>query len=216
MNAKTEIGTVGLRERKKQLTRDKLLDIAERAFAASDFDDVSVDDIAAEAMISQKTFFNYFPSKASLLEELLRGWLEEVNAWPVDTPLEGTPESAIVPPNMDEIIDWVVSHRRILKMILLHTKMFDSVFHCEGGVSFETQIFPEEYRQPRIERIRLAQQKGIVRDDLSAQMICHFYDYIRLDMVKRWVCLPDEVATREVYRQSYWDSISLITKGLAP
>jgi AcrR family transcriptional regulator len=57
---------VGLREAKKQQTRQMIADKAMELFATRGFDRVPVADVAAAAGVSDKTVFNYFPTKEDL------------------------------------------------------------------------------------------------------------------------------------------------------
>lgn len=57
---------MGLRERKKQQTRELLAETARRLFAERGFEGVSVAEVAREADVAPATVFNYFPTKEDL------------------------------------------------------------------------------------------------------------------------------------------------------
>jgi AcrR family transcriptional regulator len=58
---------LGLRERKKQGTRQLLSDTARQLFSERGFENVSVAEIARAAEVSEATVFNYFASKEDLV-----------------------------------------------------------------------------------------------------------------------------------------------------
>jgi AcrR family transcriptional regulator len=81
----------GLRERKKQETRVALSWAAIRLTVERGFDNVRVEDIAAEAGVSPRTFNNYFASKGEAIAarqlERARVISEELRNRPADEPL---------------------------------------------------------------------------------------------------------------------------------
>jgi AcrR family transcriptional regulator len=57
----------GLRERKKRMTRQLISDTATAMFLEHGFDAVRVAEVAEAAGVSEKTVYNYFPTKESLI-----------------------------------------------------------------------------------------------------------------------------------------------------
>jgi AcrR family transcriptional regulator len=65
---------MGLRERKKQQTRQLIAKTAWRLFADRGFDQVTVAEVARQAQVAVATVFNYFPTKEDLVYHRLEAF----------------------------------------------------------------------------------------------------------------------------------------------
>jgi AcrR family transcriptional regulator len=70
----------GLRERKKEQTRQLIAETARGLFAEHGFDQVTVAQIAREADVAEQTVYNYFPTKEDLVYWRLASFEEELLA----------------------------------------------------------------------------------------------------------------------------------------
>jgi len=69
---------LGLRERKKQRTRELIAATARRLFLERGFEAVPVAEIARVSEVSEATVFNYFPTKEDLLYSRLEAFEQEL------------------------------------------------------------------------------------------------------------------------------------------
>jgi AcrR family transcriptional regulator len=69
---------MGLRERKKEQTRQLIAETAWRLFADRGFDRVTVAEVAREAEVAVATVFNYFPTKEDLFYSRLEAFGEHL------------------------------------------------------------------------------------------------------------------------------------------
>lgn len=76
----------GLRERKKQETRQRITEAAIELFAERGFEQVPVADIAVAADVSTATVFNYFPAKEDLIYDGMASFNEHLLAAVRDRP----------------------------------------------------------------------------------------------------------------------------------
>lgn len=90
----------GLRSRKRRETRQRISSSALALFLEKGFEATTVDEIAAAADVSKRSFFDYFPSK----EEVIAAWQDEfgqaladaVAARPAGEPMTRTVEEALI------------------------------------------------------------------------------------------------------------------------
>jgi AcrR family transcriptional regulator len=133
----------GLRERRKQLTAAELEAAAYRLFGERGFDAVTVDDIAAEADVSRRTFFRYFASKEDVLladhfVQLAR-LREAMAARPTDEPIVTALRNALLSMTSDfeDRKDMVILRGRLMRdtpslqaRSLVHQKLWEEAM-CE-------------------------------------------------------------------------------------
>ncbi|PWU52368.1 TetR family transcriptional regulator [Micromonospora sp. S4605] len=92
MNPRPE---VSLAERKRQLVSNELTEAALQLLARNGFDVVTIDEIAATAGVSRRTFFRYFASKEDVVVQFLTGMGADIRAELAARPAEERPSVAL-------------------------------------------------------------------------------------------------------------------------
>lgn len=95
-----DLPEAGLRARKRQQTRERITRAAMELFLARGFEATTLDDIAAAADISRRSFFHYFASK----EDVVIAWqdgsadamIAAIAARPSDEPMLTAAENAVL------------------------------------------------------------------------------------------------------------------------
>jgi len=85
----------GLRERKKRETKKRITETGIALFLKNGFDETTLDEIAASAGISRRTFFSYFKSKDEILLSLQSGIGEMLADAVHSAPFGSTPIDAV-------------------------------------------------------------------------------------------------------------------------
>jgi AcrR family transcriptional regulator len=128
----------GLRERKKQATREALRLAALRLAVEKGWDQVRVEDIAAEAGVSPRTFNNYFASKDEAFLATAYDRAERVQAAlaarPPDEPLWPAVIEAVAHGFADEAVD-LRQARRIRPTPTLAAEQLKATMVIEHGLA---------------------------------------------------------------------------------
>jgi AcrR family transcriptional regulator len=151
----------GLRERKKQRTREAIVDAALRLFEERGFDHTTIADIAEAADIAPRTFFGYFPSKEDVVFADFPETLETLAEQ-----LRGRPDEETA---LDAIRAWI---GKLLEERGLH----DERERCRKRVIGESQALAAHNRalMGQVEELlaeQIARDLGDRPDDVRPRMI---------------------------------------------
>ncbi len=182
--------TLSRRERKKQETRQRLMEAALRLFQERGYDDTTVKQITEAADVAKSTFFNYFETKVAILPALAEWRLEQLEEM-----LErGAPASPVA---------------RI--KLALHLVAEDPLINPLLAQRLFVAIMHQQHRQPvhpaRVltnllaKQVRQAQDVGEIRADLDPIYLGGILRAIFFQQLMMWHCgyrpvpLPDMLDT---------------------
>jgi len=112
------IGTASRREQRKEQTRRRLIEAADRLFRRQGFEATTVEAIADAADVAKGTFFNYFQNKEGVLVAILHARLEEAVA---ECPSPSEPTVQRIYTMLDRVQEALDPYCRMLPHLLMHT-----------------------------------------------------------------------------------------------
>ena len=152
---------MGLRERKKQRTREQIVERAMALFDEDSFERVTIAEIAAAADIAPRTFFSYFPSK------------EDVVFHDFDVVFATLEASMDARPAGESTLDVL---RAFVQEIIERMDPQDPAENCRRRVIMGSPALQQRDRQliGRFERLladNLARDLGVERDSPRARVV---------------------------------------------
>jgi AcrR family transcriptional regulator len=116
----------GLRDRKRRMTRQLISDAATTLFATRGFDNVKVSEVAERVGVSEKTVYNYFPTKESLVLDNADEALEHMARALRERPPGQSPTEAVVEAIMSDAQLYEQAPDAMLEFVPLFGAMIES------------------------------------------------------------------------------------------
>jgi len=163
---------VGRRERKKQLSRQAILDAAVAEFCRKGYKDTSVADIMNGANLGIGTFYNYFSSKEDVLMSLLGPLVQAVGQALGEKRAEGARARELLETGCQVTAAFLDENRFVLPLFLAASEhAAEPEGRAEGQGHMPTPGF-----KPIFENIiRQGQQAGELRGDVPAELIAEMF-----------------------------------------
>jgi AcrR family transcriptional regulator len=164
----------GLRERKKRLMHRLISDTATAMFLEHGFDDVKVTEVAAACGVSEKTVYNYFPTKESLLLDREDDMALAIRqafgpAAPPRSPIDAA--LSILVRDLDEMREtWDVEGWGIGSGMTIFRRFFDLI---DGTPSLRAAQRDMMDRLVRVTAEAMAARAGVSPDDPEPQIAAH-------------------------------------------
>lgn len=167
----------GRRERKKRELRRRIYDQAGRLFWRQGFDATTVEQIADAADVSQATFFNYYPSKDALIEQMATEVVAIVCAL-VEEQRKHEASTAARIVEMSGRATRLIERTQLLTRDLLRALMRSG----EGKGRLLEQV-----RDAMAGLMRDGQQRGDVRADRSAEFLAEMLIGVFYGTITHWL-----------------------------
>jgi AcrR family transcriptional regulator len=174
---------VGLRAENKARTRERIAQAALELFRERGYERTRVRDIAERARVSVATFFNYFPAKELVLDELALAQVElfrETLAYQLRASERGVPERIVE--TMHAAADVIARDREFQAVLWTRSNLF----HSAGVLRERTH---EMYRV-LAELFELGQRRGEIdpaRDPMQlAELLVAVYQFTTSNWLIGW------------------------------
>ena len=163
---------MGLRERKKERTRQAILASAHELFLSKSYDEAIIEEIAERADLAVGTLYNYFPSKGELLLALIDDSDERY--------LKGAQKLIARPPKrpdhaLADIMVLATEHcvQQLGKSIWRHVAA-SALTNVGSPFGRQYAVTTRRHQQLVVDMTRALQARGDVRLDLDCEEVAHF------------------------------------------
>ena len=169
---------MGLREEKKQATRTAIAETSLQLFREKGFAATRIQDVTDRLRISEATFFNYFPTKESVLEAVADNLIEQsVSLLGAEAADAGRPVTERITELAEAFADQLDGDPELVVLLAGNTRYFlgTRTERFDRALALLSRLFAE------------GQARGEVRDDISASHLAELFLSATFGAIQNWV-----------------------------
>lgn len=170
----------GLMDKKKKEIRERIITVAGELFMVQGFEKTTMDQIAAKAVVSRKTLYNYFPLKEAIADEYYRETAKEVAHETLENLSELPDTRSRLIAAISNRYRWAESNPELCGVVLMYR--LKTLFQAT-----DQKVEPNGTQSLIIDILRWGQEAGEIRTDIPIKMIFSYIDYLRTATVMDWL-----------------------------
>ncbi len=194
----------GLRERKKRRTRDALVRSALELIARQGYEGTTVDEIAAAADVSQRTFFRYFANKEEVALSVQQMVESHFYAAVCARPAEEPPLTAL---RTAVLASWDTIGAAITAVVplRLHVSMHRTIQETPQLLAAQLRRLAEQEDRLTLE---IARREGLSPEDPRPRILVAAFSGVMREVGRRWGGLMEsDMDTFRRHTAEYLDQI---------
>ncbi|MFX4261513.1 TetR/AcrR family transcriptional regulator [Pelotomaculum propionicicum] len=192
-------------ERKKEVTRNKIISVALSLFKKQGFNETTMEQIARDVDIAKGTLYNYFPVKEAIVDEYIKRNFREKNQERIRELRRLHDTRARLTLVLGEMFEGVRAQKDLFeKYIIYRTKVLLS-FHQDDSEKSGFHLAAAEI-------IELGQKSGEIRNDLPNYVLVELFEFAFIEAAKQFYLEPEKFNVRETVELC----VDLCLNGIRP
>lgn len=177
-------------ERKKEKTKQKIINGTMKLFKKHGIDGTTMEQIAREADIAKGTLYNYFPVKEAIIDEYIKRSSSEKNSERISR----------LPQIPDTRSRMILSFSELIQGVQAQKEIFENylVYQMKNTISLQK----EESEKSGIELlateiIQLGQRNAEIRKDYSVEVMVDLFVFAFIEVAKHFYMDPEKFNASE-------------------
>lgn len=178
---------MSLREQKKKETRCRIFEISSRMFREKGFEKTTVDEITKEAGIAKGTFFNYFPTKESLLYYFREQKEEFIRTIMNDQISLGISSRQKIENFLVQVAEHYEKERELLRLLFFEQKKLLLTTGHEKSCHSDKRKKHEFFINMLADFVREGMHKGEIRSDADSKVVAEILYAVYFHSLMIWL-----------------------------
>lgn len=177
-------------ERKKEETRRKIVGAALLLFQRQGYETTTMEQIAIEADVAKGTLYNYFAVKEAIVDEYIQEVSLQRNAERL-LRLQDLPDTrSRMTLVLNELLDGLLALQELFEKYMIYRMKQLISFRQAKGV-------PGGFYRVATEIVRLGQESGELRCDLSPLLLEELFEFVFIELAKQFYTQSEDFNARQ-------------------